>query len=79
MVTELFLDFIVDTASGDHPFDPYMALLKTIGSKTLSGSVTGGTKDTREMLELCAANKIYPGIEVIPIDYINEALERIYG
>ncbi|KAF9612837.1 hypothetical protein IFM89_004247 [Coptis chinensis] len=46
-------------------------------SKTLSGSVTGGTKDTREMLEFCAANKIYPGIEVIPIDYINEALERM--
>ncbi|KAF9596284.1 hypothetical protein IFM89_008810 [Coptis chinensis] len=46
-------------------------------SKTLFGSVTGGTKDTREMLEFCAANKLYPGIEVIPIDYINEALERM--
>ncbi|KAF9615534.1 hypothetical protein IFM89_024161 [Coptis chinensis] len=46
-------------------------------SKTLSGSVTGGTKDTREMLKFCAANKIYPGIEMIPIDYINEALERM--
>ncbi|KAF9594308.1 hypothetical protein IFM89_030087 [Coptis chinensis] len=48
-----------------------------IGSKTLFGSVTGGTKDTREMLKFCAANKIYSEIEVIPIDYINEALERI--
>ncbi|KAF9599647.1 hypothetical protein IFM89_001593 [Coptis chinensis] len=46
-------------------------------SKTLFGSVTGGMKDTQEMLEFCAANKIYPGIEVIPIDYINEALERM--
>ncbi|KAF9611613.1 hypothetical protein IFM89_033621 [Coptis chinensis] len=45
--------------------------------QTLSGSVTGGTKDTQEMLEFCAANKIYPRIEVIPIDYINEALERM--
>ncbi|OVA19954.1 Alcohol dehydrogenase superfamily [Macleaya cordata] len=92
------LDFIIDTASGDHPFDPYMALLKTygvlvlvgfpsevkinpaslnIGSKTISGSVTGGTKDTQEMIDFCAAHKIYPEIEVIPIQYINEALERL--
>ena len=25
------LDFIIDTASGDHPFDPYISLLKTGG------------------------------------------------
>ncbi|KAJ6704825.1 ALDEHYDE REDUCTASE [Salix purpurea] len=25
------LDFIIDSASGDHPFDPYMSLLKTNG------------------------------------------------
>ncbi|KAK9145917.1 hypothetical protein Sjap_005820 [Stephania japonica] len=92
------LDFIVDTASGDHAFDPYMALLKTygvlvlvgfpseiklhpasiiLGSKTISGSVTGGTKETQEMLEFCAANKIYPEIELVPIQYVNEALERL--
>lgn len=31
------LDFIVDTASGDHPFDPYMSLLKTAGVLVLVG------------------------------------------
>ncbi|KAI4372141.1 hypothetical protein MLD38_010414 [Melastoma candidum] len=92
------LDFIIDTASGDHPFDPYMALLKTagvlvlvgfpsevkfspanlnIGMKTVSGSVTGGTKVTQEMLNFCSEQKIYPKIELIPIDYSNEALERL--
>ncbi|KAF5178156.1 alcohol dehydrogenase [Thalictrum thalictroides] len=92
------LDFIIDTASGDHAFDPYMALLKTrgtlvlvgfpsevkfhpaslnLGSKTVSGSLTGGTKATQEMLDFCGANKIYPEIEEIPIQYINEALERL--
>lgn len=92
------LDFIIDTASGNHPFDPYMSLLKVNGimalvgfpseikmlpislnhgSKTLSGSITGGTKAIQEMLEFCAANKIYPEIEVIPIQYVNEALERL--
>ena len=32
------LDFIIDTASGDHPFDPYMALLKTAGTLVLVGA-----------------------------------------
>ncbi|XWS61473.1 hypothetical protein CRYUN_Cryun07bG0128600 [Craigia yunnanensis] len=92
------LDFIVDTSSGDHPFDPYMSLLKIagvyvlvgfpsevkfspasllLGMRTVSGSVTGGTKVTQEMIDFCAAHKIYPQIEVIPIQYANEALERL--
>ncbi|KAM4075336.1 hypothetical protein ACB094_10G161800 [Castanea mollissima] len=92
------LDFIIDTAAGDHPFDPYMSLLKTggvlvlvafpsevkfhpaslnIGMKTVSGSITGGTKSTQEMIDFCSAHKIYPNIEVIPIHYANEALERL--
>ncbi|KAE9599326.1 putative geraniol dehydrogenase (NADP(+)) [Lupinus albus] len=92
------LDFIIDTASGDHPFDPYMSLLKTygvfvllgfpsvikfspanlnIGMKTFSGSVTGGTKDIQEMIDFCAAKEIFPNIEVIPIEYVNEAIDRV--
>ncbi|XP_059441681.1 probable cinnamyl alcohol dehydrogenase 1 [Corylus avellana] len=91
-------DFIVDTASSDHPFDPYMSLLKISGVlvlvgfpsevkfspanlnrgwRTISGSVTGGTKVTQEMIDFYAAHKIYPNIEVIPIQYANEALERL--
>ncbi|KAK7328073.1 hypothetical protein VNO77_22169 [Canavalia gladiata] len=92
------LDFIIDAASGDHPFDPYMSLLKiygvfvlvgfpsevkfnpanlSAGSRTFFGSVVGGTKDIQEMIDFCAANGIYPNIEVIPIDYANEAFERV--
>nr|CAD1818930.1 unnamed protein product [Ananas comosus var. bracteatus] len=92
------LDFIVDTASGDHPFDPYLSLLKidgvmvlvgfpneirisplslNSGARSLAGSVAGGTKETQEMIDFCAANKVYPEIELINIDYINEALDRL--
>ncbi|KAL4349439.1 hypothetical protein AHAS_Ahas10G0042100 [Arachis hypogaea] len=92
------LDFIIDTASGNHPFDPYMFLLKTCGvlvlvgapseiklspgsliggMRSISGSAAGGTKDTQEMIDLCAEKEIYPNIEVIPIEYANEAFERI--
>ena len=48
-----------------------------VGNKTISGSVTGGTKVTQEMIDFCASHKIYPNIEVIPIQYANEALERL--
>lgn len=51
--------------------------LNVTGSRSLSGSLTGGTKDTQDMIEFCAANKIYPEIEIINIQYINEALERL--
>lgn len=45
--------------------------------KTITGSVMGGTKETQEMIDFCAANGIYPEIEIIPIQYVNEALERM--
>ncbi|CAN6466147.1 unnamed protein product [Victoria cruziana] len=48
-----------------------------VGMRTITGSITGGTKDTQDMIDFCAAHEIYPNIEVIPIQYINEALERM--
>jgi cinnamyl-alcohol dehydrogenase len=47
------------------------------GRITISGSATGGTKGTQEMINFCAAHDIHPKIEVIPIQYANEALERL--
>ena len=32
---------------------------------------------TQEMIDFCAAHKVYPNIEVIPIHYATEALERL--
>jgi hypothetical protein len=32
------LDFIIDTASGEHPFDPYITTLKTAGVLALVGA-----------------------------------------
>lgn len=45
--------------------------------RSIAGSVTGGTKQTQEMLNYCAAHEIYPNIEIVPIQYANEALERL--
>jgi uncharacterized zinc-type alcohol dehydrogenase-like protein len=45
--------------------------------RTLTGSAIGGIRETQEMLDFCAANGIAADVEVIAIDQINEAYERM--
>ena len=47
------------------------------GRKNLSGSLIGGIAETQEMLDYCAKNNISCDIELIPIQAINEAYERV--
>jgi uncharacterized zinc-type alcohol dehydrogenase-like protein len=47
------------------------------GRKSFSGSSIGGIKETQEMLDYCAENNILSDVEVIPIQQINQAYERI--
>jgi uncharacterized zinc-type alcohol dehydrogenase-like protein len=47
------------------------------GNKKLAGSMIGGIAETQEMLDYCAARKIAADVEVIPIQKINEAYERM--
>jgi uncharacterized zinc-type alcohol dehydrogenase-like protein len=47
------------------------------GNKRLAGSMIGGIAETQEMLDYCAEHKIVSDIEVIPIQKINEAYERM--
>ncbi|KAG5609296.1 hypothetical protein H5410_020577 [Solanum commersonii] len=37
----------------------------------------GGMKETQEMLDFAATHNITPDIEVVPMDYVNTALERL--
>ena len=37
----------------------------------------GGIRETQEMLDFCAEHGIAADVEVIDIDYINEAYERM--
>ena len=45
--------------------------------RRLAGSLIGGIKETQEMLDYCAEHGITSDVEVINIDYINEAYERM--
>ncbi len=45
--------------------------------RSIAGSLIGGLKETQEMLDFCAAHNIVSDIEIIPIQQINEAYERV--
>jgi len=47
------------------------------GRKSLSGSLIGGIKETQEMLDFCGEHNITSDVEVIPIQKVNEAYERL--
>ena len=45
--------------------------------RAVAGSTIGGIKETQEMLDFCAEHNIVSDIEVIPIQKVNEAYERV--
>jgi alcohol dehydrogenase (NADP+) len=47
------------------------------GRKSLSGSIIGGIAETQEMLDFCGDHNISADVEVIPIQKVNEAYERL--
>ena len=47
------------------------------GRKSVSGSLIGGIKETQEMLDFCGGHNITADVEVIPIQKVNEAYERM--
>jgi len=47
------------------------------GNRRLAGSLIGGIAETQEVLDYCAEKKIVSEVEVIPIQEINEAYERM--
>lgn len=47
------------------------------GNKNLSGSLIGGLAETQEMLDFCGKHNITSDVEIIPIQKINEAYERL--
>lgn len=45
--------------------------------RSILGSMIGGIKETQEMLDFCAEKGIVSDVEIIPIQKINEAYERM--
>lgn len=56
---------------------PVAAFSIIFGRKSLAGSLIGGLPETQEMLDFCAEHNIVSDIELIRMDEINEAYERM--
>ena len=56
---------------------PVSAFSLIMGRRNLSGSLIGGIAETQEMLDFCGKHHITADVEVIPIQKVNEAYERL--
>lgn len=48
-----------------------------MGRRSLSGSMIGGIAETQEMLDFCGKHNLTADVEIIPIQKINEAYQRL--
>jgi alcohol dehydrogenase (NADP+) len=60
----------------EHPM-PVSAFSLIIGRHNLAGSAIGGIAETQEMLDFCGKHGIVSDIELIPMQKINEAWDRL--
>jgi alcohol dehydrogenase (NADP+) len=56
---------------------PVSAFGLLMGRRSLSGSLIGGIAETQEMLDFCGKHNLTCDVEVIPIQKVNEAYERL--
>jgi len=59
------------------PIDEQLTVPFILGRRRLAGSPIGGIAQTQEMLDFCAKKNILPECEMIRMDQINEAFERM--
>lgn len=64
----------VGNIMGFEAFDPALMVFHRIA---LSGSLIGGIADTQEVLDLCAEHGIRPKVQMIAMDEIEDAFERL--
>jgi alcohol dehydrogenase (NADP+) len=65
---------LVGAPDKDPTITPFNLIFKR---RQFAGSLIGGVKETQEMLDFCAEHNIVCDVEVIPIQKINEAYERM--
>lgn len=66
---------LVGAPEHPHPSPQVMGLI--FKRRRIAGSAIGGVKETQEMLDFCAAKNIVCDVEVIPMQQINQAYERL--
>ncbi|KAJ4966327.1 hypothetical protein NE237_018176 [Protea cynaroides] len=67
---------LIMVGAPDKPFEvPVFPLL--MGRKLVAGSGTGGLKETQEMVDFAGKHNITADVEVVSMDYVNTAMERL--
>ena len=61
----------------EHPHPSPSAFNLIFRRRQIAGSLIGGIKETQEMLDYCHEHKIFSDIELIPMQKINEAYDRM--
>jgi uncharacterized zinc-type alcohol dehydrogenase-like protein len=59
------------------PLDELSSVPLLVGRRRVAGSPIGGIAETQEMLDFCARRNVLPDCEMIRMDQINEAFERM--
>ena len=59
------------------PLEPMNGGNLIFGRKRIAGSLIGGIKETQEMLDFCGENDITCDIEMIDMQHINKAFQRV--
>ena len=67
---------MVQVGAPEHPL-PIAVFPLLMKRRNFAGSMIGGIAETQEMLDFCAAHNISADVEIIPIQQINEAYERM--
>ena len=68
---------LVLVGAPEHPHPSPTVFNLLFGRRSLAGSGIGGIPETQEMLDFCAEKNIVSDIELIPMQQINEAYERM--
>ncbi|KAI3769947.1 hypothetical protein L6452_01062 [Arctium lappa] len=55
----------------------FVSPLLMLGRKMITGTFIGSMKETQEMLEFCKEKGVRSTIEVVKMDYVNTAMERL--
>ena len=59
------------------PLKPFHGGGIMMGRKRIAGSLIGGIRETQEMLDFCGEHNVVCDIELIPMQQINQAYERV--
>ncbi len=76
-ITLLKRDATMCMVGAIEPLEPMHGGLLILKRKNIAGSLIGGIKETQEMLDFCAEHNIVSDVEMIPIQDINTAFERV--